>query len=175
MFNGAAIVMGVTSCGKTTVGEAIAAALGAPFIEGDRLHPKANIDKMSSGVALTDDDRWPWLDQIGAAMKGDKAVIASCSALKKTYRLRLQFAAQRPVTFIFLHGSREKLAERIAARKNHFMPPSLLDSQLAILEPPTVDELAVAFDVSLPVKQIVGGAVDCLTRGFSVKKLPDVQ
>ncbi len=164
-FSDAVIVMGVTSCGKTSVGEKLAAELGAPFIEGDALHPPANIAKMSNGIALNDDDRWPWLQKIGEALQGDEAKVASCSSLKKAYREKLSQAAGRPVTFIYLHGSRNVLAARIAARKNHFMPPSLLESQLATLEPPTNDEKALKFDIDLPVKEIVARALAQLTNG----------
>jgi gluconokinase len=164
-FSDAIIVMGVTSCGKTSVGKKLAAALGAPFIEGDALHPPANIAKMSSGTALNDDDRWPWLQKIGEALQGEDVKVASCSSLKTVYRQKLSQAAGRPVTFIYLHGSREVLAARIAARKGHFMPPSLLDSQLATLEPPTDDEKALRFDIGLPVKEIVSRALAQLTNG----------
>jgi gluconokinase len=159
MFRGAAIVMGVTSCGKTSVGEALAAELECRFIEGDRLHPASNIAKMSAGQPLNDGDRWPWLDIIGKAMGAElvagSGVIASCSALKKIYRQRLAEAAGTPIKFIFLHGSREVLAARIAARKGHFMPPSLLDSQLKTLEIPGPDEEALHLDVALPVDELV--------------------
>jgi gluconokinase len=164
MFKGAVIVMGVTSCGKTSVGEALATRLGAHFIEGDKLHPAANIAKMSNGIPLNDDDRWPWLDEIGQSLRGDVVKIASCSALKKSYRQRLILAAQRPVTFVFLNGTREQLAERIAARKNHFMPPSLLDSQLATLEPPLVEEGAIQCDITAAVKEIVQQVLAKLER-----------
>lgn len=158
MFTGAVIVMGVASCGKTSVGEKLAMRLHAPFIEGDALHPPENVAKMSSGIALTDEDRWPWLEQIGKTLRGNTAIVASCSALKKAYRQRLKEAAQRPITFVFLKGTREQLAIRIAARKNHFMPPSLLDSQLATLEPPVADEGAIVCDISLTVDDIAAKA-----------------
>ena len=150
-FTGAAVVMGVASCGKTTVGEALAAKLHAQFVEGDKLHPTANVTKMSSGQPLTDEDRWPWLAQVGASLKGDKSVIASCSALKKIYRQRIAESAGRPVQFILLHGDKALLVKRIAQRKGHFMPPSLLDSQLATLEIPGQDENAVIIDIALPL------------------------
>ena len=159
MFNGAVIVMGVTSCGKTSVGEGLAAKMGCPYIEGDKLHPAANIKKMSAGNPLDDDDRWPWLDIIGKAMKVEcgkgRGVVASCSALKKVYRQRLATAAGTPISFIFLHGDRDLLARRIAARKGHFMPPSLLDSQLKTLEIPGPEENALHLDVALPVNVLV--------------------
>jgi gluconokinase len=159
MFNGAVIVMGVTSCGKTSVGERLAKKLRCKFIEGDKLHPAANIAKMSSGQALDDNDRWPWLEIIGRAMKAEcdagRGVVASCSSLKKAYRRKLAEAADRPIRFVFLHGSRELLAKRIATRKGHFMPPSLLDSQLQTLEIPGAEENAISLDVALPVKVLV--------------------
>jgi gluconokinase len=108
--------MGVASCGKTVVGEALAARLGAVFVEGDRLHPKANVEKMSAGVALTDDDRWPWLGLVGEVLQGGEGRIASCSALKRSYRNHITANAQRPVAFVFLDGSRTLLEQRIAAR-----------------------------------------------------------
>ncbi|MEO9167117.1 MAG: gluconokinase [Aestuariivirga sp.] len=157
-FTGAAIVMGVSSCGKTTVGEEFAKRLGVGFIEGDKLHPAANVDKMSSGVALTDEDRWPWLAEVGKALGGTHGVIGSCSALKKIYRHRIAEAAGRPVAFIFLDGNRELLETRIVARKGHFMPPSLLDSQLKTLEPPGPDEWAVRLDIAQHVDELVAEA-----------------
>jgi len=162
MFTGAAVVMGVTSCGKTTVGELVAEKLGVPFIEGDKLHPAANVAKMSSGVPLTDEDRWPWLEKIGRALAGSEGKIASCSALKRAYRERIAQAAGRPVAFVFLDGSRALLQARINARKNHFMPPSLLDSQLKTLEPPGPDELSLRLDIAEPVPQLVAEAVKWL-------------
>ena len=159
MFNGAIIVMGVTSCGKTSVGEGLARELNCPFIEGDKLHPASNIAKMSAGTPLTDDDRWPWLEIIGKAMKAEcdkgKGVVASCSALKKAYRQKLAQAAETPITFIFLHGSRELLAARMADRKGHFMPTSLLDSQLKTIEIPGPEEKALHLDVALSLDELI--------------------
>jgi gluconokinase len=158
MFAGAAVVMGVASCGKTSVGEALAAKLGAAFIEGDRLHPQVNVEKMSAGVPLTDDDRWPWLALVGESLQGRDGRIASCSALKRAYREQIIAKAGRPVAFVFLEGSRDLLEQRIAGRKGHFMPPSLLASQLATLERPAMDERARAFDIARPVEEIVAEA-----------------
>lgn len=156
MFRGAAVVMGVASCGKTSVGEGLAERLGVRFVEGDRLHPAANVAKMSAGIPLGDDDRWPWLTKVGETLRGHDGVIASCSALKRIYRDRITSAAQRPVLFVFLDGSRELLERRIGERKGHFMPPSLLASQLATLERPAPPELAQRFDID----QSVAGIVD---------------
>ena len=127
--------MGVAGSGKTSVGEALAKRLGVPFRDADEFHPKANIDKMSAGIPLTDDDRWPWLDAIGKALAdADGRLIVACSALRRAYRDRLTRAAGRPVIFVWLDGSKETIAARMKRRKHHFMPPSLLDSQFATLE-----------------------------------------
>jgi gluconokinase len=158
MFTGAAVVMGVAGCGKTSVGEALAEQLGARFVEGDTLHPRSNVQKMSSGIPLTDDDRWPWLTRIGETMRGNEGIVASCSALKLAYREHITAAAQRPVSFIYLHGSRELLERRMAARTGHFMPPSLLASQLATLESPSAHERAMGCDIDQSVEKIVDQA-----------------
>ena len=168
MFKGAVIVMGVTSCGKTSVGEGLASELGCPFIEGDKLHPASNIAKMSAGTPLSDTDRWPWLEIIGKAMKADcgkgHGVVASCSALKKAYRRKLAEAVEQPIAFIHLYGSRDLLAARMADRKGHFMPTSLLDSQLATIEVPGPDEPALHLDVILPVDELVRRSKAYLTN-----------
>jgi gluconokinase len=164
MYCGAAIVMGVASCGKTSVGEALAAKLQATFIEGDRLHPKINIAKMSAGQALTDDDRWPWLALVGESLQGTAGRIASCSALRRTYREYIAAKAGRPVAFVFLDGSRDLLNKRIAARTGHFMPPSLLASQLATLERPDPDERANTYDIIQSVDEIASLASDWLLK-----------
>ena len=131
------IVMGVSGCGKTTFGSELARRLNVPFIEGDALHPAPNIQKMSAGIPLEDDDRWPWLDAVGGALARQPSAIASCSALKRVYRDRLRQAAGRPLLFVCLALPRAELERRMSQRKGHFMPPSLLDSQLATLELPT--------------------------------------
>jgi len=163
-FGGAAVVMGVTGCGKTTIGEALAARLGVPFLEGDQLHPAANIAKMSASAPLTDEDRWPWLAEIGSRLAGTSGVIASCSALKRVYREKLAAAAGRPVAFVFLDGSRELLEVRVRQRPGHFMPPTLLASQLATLERPGADERALAIDIALPADEITTRAAGFLTK-----------
>lgn len=157
-------MMGVSSCGKTSVGQALAHKLNAQFIEGDRLHPKSNIDKMSAGFALTDDDRWPWLEMVGKSLRGNAGAIASCSSLKRAYRASIEKAANRSVYFVFLDGDRSLLERRIAARKSHFMPPSLLDSQLSTLERPESDELAKRFDIAEPVDVLVEQAAQWLLQ-----------
>ena len=163
-FDGAVVVMGVTACGKTTVGIALAKAIGARFTEGDALHPEANIKKMSAGIPLDDDDRWPWLAKVGESLKGPGGKVTSCSALKRSYRQRIVQFAQRPVAFVLLHGSEKLLATRIAARKGHFMPPSMLASQLATLEIPGEDELSITIDIAKPIEQQVSEAKAWLQR-----------
>ncbi len=146
------VVMGVSGCGKTTVGEGLSAALGWPFAEGDLDHPKANIDKMSKGIPLTDEDRWPWLrilaDRIAAEERAGRSSILSCSSLKRAYRDVLRSGAGR-VRFLHLHGPAEVLQARISARQGHFFPPGLLASQLATLEPLQPDEDGIVVDVAL--------------------------
>jgi carbohydrate kinase (thermoresistant glucokinase family) len=155
MFKGSVVVMGVASCGKTTLGEALAVHFGVPFVEGDRLHSPENVAKMSAGIPLTDDDRWPWLARVGDALAGDAACVASCSALKRSYRDAIRAHAKRDVAFVHLRGTREVLAARIAGRKGHFMPASLLDSQLKTLEMPGADETSVTIDIAWgPTEQL---------------------
>ena len=159
------VVMGVSGSGKTTVGIALAAALGVPFRDADDLHPAANVAKMAAGIALTDDDRMPWLALVGAelAVAPDGLVIA-CSALKKTYR-RAILAAAPSVRFVFLDGSRELLESRVQLRVGHFMPASLLDSQLATLEPlaPGEPGVRVSLDEHLTVASIVAASIAALS------------
>ncbi len=131
------IVMGVSGCGKTTAGEALALHFGVTYIEGDALHPAENVAKMAGGTPLNDDDRWPWLEKIGAALKTHRGgAVATCSSLKKMYRDMLRATAGDGLRFVFVKCSKEVLEERMQARKGHFMPPSLLASQLAALEDP---------------------------------------
>jgi gluconokinase len=159
----AVVVMGVSGTGKSTIGRALADALRLPFVEGDDLHPPANVAKMAAGIPLTDADRAPWLDLVAARLAGPPAVVA-CSALRRIYRDRLRMDAP-DLALVYLHGTRELLAGRMAARPGHFMPTSLLDSQLATLEPPTPDENALAVDVVLPPAEIVAEAVEWLRDG----------
>lgn len=152
------IVMGVSGCGKSTVGQALGDALGWDFRDGDAFHPASNVAKMKSGAPLTDDDRWPWLDAIAQfidqkRVENGHAIIA-CSALKRIYRDRLK-AGHRDVTFVHLAGSKKLIEARMAARKNHFMPLGLLDSQFATLEPPHPDEGAVVVSVAGAPDEIV--------------------
>ena len=149
------VLMGVAGCGKSSVGIALAPILGAQFIDGDDLHPAENIAKMSKGEPLTDADRRPWLDQVGAALRGEGRRIIGCSALKRRYRERITAAARQPVTFVHLAGSRAVVEARMSARQGHFMPPTLLDSQFAALEPPVADENAVVVDIDQPFDRVI--------------------
>lgn len=162
-FSRAIVVMGVASCGKTTIGEALARHFSVPFIEGDKLHGETNVAKMSVGIPLTDEDRWPWLARVGEALQGQEGCISSCSALKRAYRDAIMLSAARPVTFVHLNGAADVLRRRIAARAGHFMPASLLDSQLATLELPQADEDAVIIDIDQPTGAIVRAACTLLT------------
>jgi gluconokinase len=147
--------MGVAGCGKSTVGAALAGRIGAQYVDGDDLHPASNVAKMARGEPLTDDDRWPWLDRVGQALAAvEGPVIIGCSALKRRYRDRIR-AEAGPVTFVHLAGSRAVIERRMAARKGHFMPVSLLDSQFAALEPPMPDETAISVDIDRTTDEIV--------------------
>jgi gluconokinase len=151
--------MGVSGSGKSLVGEAVAADLGLVFVEGDALHPKANIEKMSVGIPLTDADRLPWLDKIGREIADflamGEGIVVSCSALKRIYRDRLRSFAGGRLQFIFLSGTEEILAPRMAARKGHFMPLSLLQSQLATLEDPSAEDGVIAVDISGTIDEVI--------------------
>lgn len=162
----AIVVMGVSGCGKTSVAEGLAAALAAAFIEGDSLHPAANVEKMSKGVPLDDTDRWPWLDIVGRALSDalaqDKSIVISCSALKKVYRDYLRAAAGGTLAFVYLKGSRELLLSRMTARRNHFMPATLLDSQLATLEDPSEEPGVVTVAIDASIHEIVVASLEGL-------------
>ncbi|MFF3332088.1 gluconokinase [Streptomyces sp. NPDC002888] len=157
------VVMGVAGTGKTTIGPLLAARLGVPYAEGDDFHPEANIVKMSAGTPLGDDDRWPWLDAIGAWAHGRAGFggVVSCSALKRSYRDRLRAAAPG-VVFVHLAGDRELIADRMAHRQGHFMPTALLDSQFAALQPLDADEAGVAVSVAGSPEEITDRAVKAL-------------
>lgn len=162
----AIIVMGVSGCGKSTVGEELASKLGIPFMEGDKLHPVSNVEKMAAGTPLNDDDRWPWLDLVGAELrKGFEAggIVISCSALKKTYRDRLRHACGGPLAFVYLEGSEALLTERMGARTGHFMPLSLLKTQLATLEVPSGEDGVVTVDIDATPETIVEKALEGLS------------
>ena len=143
MNKGLYVVMGVSGSGKTVIGSALAHSLGVEFVEGDDFHPEANVKRMVSGIALTDEDRAPWLRSIAARLRAAKdagtGLVVSCSALRRSYRDLLRAEAGE-VRFVFLKGARALIAERLGIRTGHFMPSSLLDSQFAALEAPEADE-----------------------------------
>ena len=143
----AILLMGVSGSGKSSIGTLLAERLGATFVEGDTLHSPESIAKMSAGIPLEDEDRWPWLDRVGhalaRALESGERIIIACSALKRAYRDRLRSIAGPAIRFVFLDVEREELARRLARRRGHYMPPSLLESQLATLEPPGKDEQAI--------------------------------
>jgi gluconokinase len=158
------VVMGVSGTGKTTVGEGLAEELSCEFIEGDALHSSANIKKMSAGIPLTDEDRWPWLHAIAerVALRDHEgtSTVVTCSALKKAYRDVLRDAA--PTFFVHLEAPFEVLEERMAHRTKHFMPTALLRSQLDTLEPLDDDEAGAAVDVTPPVDEVIEEAVNAV-------------
>ena len=148
------VVMGVTGCGKTTVGAALAESLGIEFIDSDDLHSESNKKKMSSGTPLTDADREPWLQAVSRALQSHENVVVACSALKKSYRSTILAGA--PATkFVHLSGSQELIFARLSERSHHFMPIGLLDSQFHTLEPLDHSETGKVFEISQPVDQIV--------------------
>lgn len=148
------VIMGVSGCGKSTVGAALAARLGLAYRDGDDLHPAANVEKMRAGQPLGDADRWPWLDRVAAVLKDEAPVIIGCSALRRAYRDRIRSGAGGPVRFVHLSGQRDLIAARMATRAGHYMPLSLLDSQFATLEPPGPDE-ALTVDIDQPLPTLI--------------------
>jgi len=160
------VVMGVTGCGKSTVGKAIAGRLGVPFGDADDFHSEANVAKMSAGVPLTDEDRVPWLHAIGAwlAEHRDVGAVATCSALRRRYRDALRDTAP-DVFFVHLHGDRETARQRVSGRRGHFMPSSLVDSQFDTLEPLGPDERGVVLDMAAPVDELVDEAIRTSSPG----------
>ena len=174
------VLMGVAGCGKSSVGAALAPILAAEYLDGDDLHPPGNIAKMRRGEALTDDDRTPWLALVGAALRlnnhanhhannhanhhsGQRCIIG-CSALKRLYRSQIIAAALAPVTFIHLAGNRSVIEARMRARTGHFMPPSLLDSQFAALEPPGPDERAITVDIDQSFDSVIAAILAQLAK-----------
>lgn len=155
------VVMGVSGCGKTTVGQLIALKLGGDFIDGDAFHPEKNVSKMRSGTPLNDADRKPWLKKVSAelrlAAQQDRTLVVGCSALKRSYRDIIR-GQDLEVRFIHLHGSRELLAQRLLDRSDHFMPHSLLDSQLHTLEMLDSDESGRMFHIGTSPEALTGEA-----------------
>ncbi|WP_454715903.1 gluconokinase [Caulobacter segnis] len=154
----AIIAMGVSGSGKSTLGALLARKLDCPFLEGDAFHDANAVAKMRAGLPLDDDDRWPWLDRIGAAMgealTSGGQVVAACSALRRRYRERLREAVPVPVRFVLLDAGYDELLRRLTQRAGHYMPASLLDSQLATLERPSADEGVFTLDAAEPPEQL---------------------
>ena len=153
------ILMGVSGCGKTTVGKALANALGWRFFDGDAFHPPENIAKMSAGIPLNDDDRFPWLAQlnklIGDCVKQNSPAVLACSALKARYRDQL-LTGNEGVQIVYLRGDFELVWQRMNQRRNHYMKPEMLQSQYDSLEEPT-EEIVLIIDIGQSVKEIVAG------------------
>ena len=163
----AIVVMGVSGSGKSTLGALLAERLGCAFLEGDAFHSPAAVAMMQAGHPLSDADRWPWLDRIGAALASEVAAhgiaVAACSALKRVYRDRLAGAIAAPVRFVLLDSDTETLRGRMSHRAGHFMPPSLLASQLATLERPHADEAALILDTAATPDHLVHAALAWLS------------
>ena len=169
------IAMGVSSSGKSTVGQSIARRLHVPFLDGDGYHPEANVEKMRNGIPLTDQDRWPWLERLAKALaeaaerKG--AAVGACSALRKTYRDFLVKQAREPILFVYLDGSKAVIADRMAKRHHEYMPASLLDSQFATLEvPDPASENVLVVPVTDSVEKITMTTVKALDHLKSFKR-----
>jgi len=164
----ALVVMGVSGSGKSTVADKLAVRLGWAFEDGDRFHPASNVAKMSAGQPLTDEDRWPWLqaiaDEIDRVCEAGEHAVIACSALKRAYR-EILVHGRNDVRIIFLNGTKDLIAGRLAARKGHFMPPGLLDSQFGTLEPPGADENPVTVSIDASVEAIVDDIAHQLRLG----------
>lgn len=150
------VLMGVAGCGKSSVGAALSALTGLPYLDGDDLHSPESVARMRAGTPLTDQDRWPWLGHCGRKLADHpKGLILGCSALRRAYRDRLRDSSGMPcLLFVHLTGDKALLAQRMQARQGHYMPPALLQSQLETLEPPTGDENALTVRIDQPVEAI---------------------
>jgi gluconokinase len=169
------VVMGVSGCGKSTVGRRLAQGLGLRFVEGDELHPPRNVALMAAGTPLTDADRHDWLETIATALAQAAAqgqgLVVSCSALKRRYRDQLRRAAPDTV-FVHLHGPTALLASRLQSRAGHYMPPTLLQSQLDTLEPPGVDEAVLVHDITPPPEAIVAALLPQMAHRLATSSPP---
>lgn len=165
--------MGVSGAGKSTMGDRLATALGAEFVDGDALHPPSNVARMRAGSALTDDNRRPWLDAVGRSLADAPApgVVVACSALRRSYRDLLRSHAPDAL-FVLLTADRAELLARLRNRTGHFMGPALLDSQLATLEPLGPDENSLALDAAGAVDDIVAKAMAFVARPSRIRRVP---
>jgi gluconokinase len=158
--------MGVSGSGKSTLGSALAEALHCAFLEGDRFHSPEAVARMRSGIPLTDEDRWPWLDRLGRAIAAkaieDGLAVAACSALRRVYRERLRQAINAPLSFVFMDADRDELMRRMSGRSAHYMPPSLLGSQLDTLERPDPQDRILTLDSRQPVTSLCAQALTWL-------------
>ena len=163
MHTGLYVMMGVCGSGKSLIGAKLARELGVAFVEGDDLHPPENVKRMAAGIPLTDEDRRGWLTAIGVRLREAReagvGLVISCSALKRSYRDLLRSVGAPDARFVFLAGSRALVAERMANRRGHFMPPALVESQFAILEEPAPDERAWVCDITRSPDAIVADLV----------------
>ena len=164
------VVMGVSGSGKTAVGKALARALGVLFRDGADLHPASNVAKMRSGQALSDDDRWGWLELVANSLRRDAPVVIACSALRAVYRNHIRIAAGTAVQFIYLSGTRDLISQRLATRQHH-LPQGLLEGQFETLEPPSGAEammvpitLTVAQQVAMILEKLAAGATSSTPR-----------
>jgi gluconokinase len=154
------VLMGVSGVGKTTLGERLARRFAWPFIDADDYHPAVNVAKMAAGIALEDEDRWPWLDALNRRLREERDAVVACSALKQSYRERL-LGGVADARVVFLHGAKALIAARLAERKHRYMPASLLESQFATLEPPAG---AIEIDVAAPPSACVAAILERLGR-----------
>lgn len=160
------VLMGVSGCGKTTVGQALAADLSCPFYDGDDFHPPANVAKMSQGIPLNDDDRWPWLNRlaelIGEHLAQEKAAVLACSALKRKYREQLR-VGDRDVVFVYLKGTFDLIWQRMQRREGHYMKAEMLQSQFDALEEPTAAEAQV-----VPINQKLDAIIQAIIEAWNL-------
>ena len=168
------VIMGVSGCGKTTLAEGLHNVLGWPYQEGDLLHPAANVEKMAAGIPLTDADRLPWLEQchkwlLGRVASGQGGIL-TCSALKRSYRDLLRADGGADIVFIYLEIPEDTLYDRLRRRRGHYMPPSLLPSQLATLEPPTADEHPIVVHLEETPAALIAETLGILAQKFPERK-----
>jgi gluconokinase len=165
----ALVIMGVSGSGKSTIGEALAARLRWPYEDGDKFHPESNVAKMRAGHPLTDEDRWPWLraiaGEIDRVCEARLHVVMACSALRRVYR-DILVHGRNDIRIVYLDGTQSLIASRLGRRKGHFMPPGLLASQFATLEPPGADERPITVSIDVPVEGVVDNILDQL--GFDL-------